>query len=144
MLYRGATGRWPLAGVLGLASNEKSHPATSVPHETGVKVERAIRIDKTPDELYRFWRNLENLPRFMSQVVEIKRLDDKRSHWKVRSLAGATFGWDAEIINDVPNELLAWRSLDDTDVDHAGSVHFEGDGAGGKCDQVRRFAAADD
>jgi uncharacterized membrane protein len=131
VLYRGATGRWPLAGLLGLPTNEKRHPATSVPHESGIKVERSIRIGKSPDDLYRFWRNLENLPRFMSQHVEIRRLDDKRSHWKLQSLAGATFEWDAEIINDLPNELLAWRSLDNADIDHAGSVHFEGDGAGG-------------
>jgi uncharacterized membrane protein len=131
VLYRGATGRWPFAGMLGLPTNEKSHPATSVPHESGIKVERAIRIGKSPDDLYRFWRNLENLPRFMSQHVEIRRLDDKRSHWQLQSLAGATFEWDAEIINDLPNELLAWRSLDNADIDHAGSVHFEGDGAGG-------------
>lgn len=131
LLYRGVTGRWPLARALGRAANEKSHPATSVPHETGIKVERAIRIGKSPEELYRFWRNLENLPRFMSQHVEISPVDDKRSHWKVQSHAGATFEWDAEIINDLPNELLAWRTLDNADLDHAGSVHFAGDAAGG-------------
>jgi len=131
VLYRAATGRWPFAVLLGLPTNEKSHPATSVPHESGIKVERAIRIGKSPDDLYRFWRNLENLPRFMSEHVEIRHLDDQRSHWKLQSLAGATFEWDAEIINDLPNELLAWRSLDNADIDHAGSVHFEGDGAGG-------------
>jgi uncharacterized membrane protein len=67
----------------------------------------------------------------MSQHVSVERRDDTRSHWKVASIAGAVFEWDAEIVNDAPNELLAWRSLDGADLDHAGSVHFESDGRGG-------------
>jgi uncharacterized membrane protein len=90
-------------------------------------VERSITIHKAPEELYRFWRNLENLPRFMSQLTEVRQLDEKRSHWKVKSLAGSNFEWDAEIINEIPNELLAWRSLENSELDHAGSVHFEDD-----------------
>ena len=132
LLYRGVTGRWPMAKLLGLHGQEYRHPATSVPHETGIKVEHSIVIDKAPEEIYRFWRNLENLPRFMSQHVAVDRLaGDQRSHWRVKSFAGQTFEWDAEIINDIPNELLAWRSLEGADLDHAGSVHFERDERGG-------------
>lgn len=61
----------------------------------------------------------------MSGHVAVERRDGARSHWRVRSLAGKTFEWDAEIINDVPDELLAWRSLEGADLDHAGSVHFQ-------------------
>jgi uncharacterized membrane protein len=133
LVYRRVTGRWPLATLLGFnGATERRHPATSVPHETGIKVERSILIDKAPEEIYRFWRDLENLPRFMSQHVAIERqAGNERSHWTVRSLAGTTFEWDAEIINDIPNELLAWRSLEGADLDHAGSVHFEPDERGG-------------
>jgi len=132
LIYRGVTGRWPLAKLLGLDGSEKrQHAATSVPHGTGIKVERSIAIDKAPEEIYRFWRNLENLPRFMSQCVAVEPIDGgERSRWTVKSLAGKTFKWEAEIINDVPNELLAWRSLDGADLDHAGSVHFEPDEPG--------------
>lgn len=133
LVYRGISGRWPLAKALGFDGG-RSYPqlATSVPHETGIKVERSIEIDKPPEEIYRFWRNLENLPRFMSQHVAVEhRAGEDRSHWKVKSLAGAAFEWDAEIINDIPNELLAWRSLQGADLDHAGSVHFEPEGSGG-------------
>ena len=92
----------------------------------------SIVIDKTPEEIYRFWRNLENLPRFMSQHVAVDRLaGDQRSRWTVKSFAGQTFEWDSEIINDIPNELLAWRSLQGADLDHAGSVHFEASATGG-------------
>jgi uncharacterized membrane protein len=131
LVYRGATGRWAFSELLGLAGSEARHPSTSVPHETGIKVERSIVIYKSPEELYRFWRNLENLPRFMTQHVEIRQLDENRSHWKVNTLAGATFEWDAEIINEIPNELLAWRSLENSQLDHAGSVHFESGQSGG-------------
>ena len=127
LIYRGITGRWPLARLLGGNGDaERRHPGTSVPHETGIKVERSVMINKAPDEIYRFWRDLENLPRFMTQHVAVDTLTgDQRSHWKVKSLAGKTFEWDAEIINDIPNQLLAWRSLEGADLDHAGSVHFE-------------------
>jgi uncharacterized membrane protein len=132
LLYRGATGRWAFGKWLGLeGSPERRHPATSVPHESGIKIERSITIQKSPDEIYRFWRALENLPRFMSQHVSVERRDDTRSHWKVASIGGAVFEWDAEIVNDIPSELLAWRSLDGADLDHAGSVHFESDGRDG-------------
>ena len=132
LVYRGATGRWVFADMLGwTGSGDRPHPATSVPHQSGIKVERSIAINQSPENLYRFWRDLENLPRFMSQVESVNQVDEIRSHWKVTSLAGATLEWDAEIINDLPSELLAWRSLQGADIDHAGSVHFETDGHGG-------------
>jgi uncharacterized membrane protein len=132
LIYRGATGRWPFSGTLGLAvSRDQPHPATSVPHETGIRVEHSILIDKSPEIIFRFWRQLENLPRFMSQLQEVRRLDEKRSHWKLKTVAGASVEWDAEIINERPNELLAWRSLEGSDIDHAGSVHFEPGPQGG-------------
>lgn len=131
LLHRGATGRWAFAEILGRSDPEKSYPATSVPHETGIKVERSIVVHKPAQELYHFWRHLENLPRFMSHVIEVKQPDVKHSHWKIKSLAGTTFAWEAEIINEIPNELIAWRSLEGSEVDHAGSVHFQANSHGG-------------
>ena len=131
LVYRGSTGRWAFSDLFGIGDSGRRHPATTVPHETGIKEDRSIIINRSPREVYRYWREVENLPRFMTQHVAVQRLDDKRSHWKVQSLAGATFEWDAEIINDVPDELLAWRSLEGGDLDHAGSVHFESAAHGG-------------
>jgi uncharacterized membrane protein len=127
LLYRGAGGYCPIYDLFGFNTTEvHPHPATSVPHLRGIRVEDSILIDKPADELYRFWRSFENLPRFMSQHVAVERYNgDARFHWTVKSTAGTTFQWDAEIINDIPNELLAWRSLAGADLDHAGSVHFE-------------------
>ena len=124
LLYRGATGRRGFSRLFGRSDTGKL-PSTSVPHETGIKVERSIVIHKPVQDLYDFWRHLENLPRFMSHVIEVNQRDAKHSHWKIKSLAGTTIAWDAEIINEIPNELIAWRSLEGSEIDHAGSVHFE-------------------
>ena len=83
-----------------------------------------MTINRTPWDLYQFWRNFENLPRFMKHLKSVKVLDEKRSHWVAKAPAGRTVEWDAEIINDEPNALIAWRSLGGADVDNAGSVRF--------------------
>jgi uncharacterized membrane protein len=132
LIYCAVTNRWPFANLFGLGySGMPRQRATSVPHGTGIKEERAVFINAEPREIYRFWRNLENLPRFMNQHVAVEQLDYKRSRWKVESVAGTTFEWTAEIINQIPDELLAWRSLEGADLDHAGSVHFEKVPSGG-------------
>ena len=98
-------------------------PAASVAHNTGVRVEKTLTINKTADELYRFWRNFENLPQFMDHVESVQVKDDTHSHWKVKAPAGQSVEWDAVIINDITNELIAWKSTD-AEVSNAGSVRF--------------------
>jgi len=127
LLYRGATGQCPLYKVAGIdTSTSRLRPGVSVPHGRGVKVENAVLINKSPEELYRFWRQFENLPRFMDNLVSVKTEGDQRSHWVAKAIGNAEISWDAEIVNDVPNELIAWRTVESSDVDHAGSVRFEG------------------
>jgi uncharacterized membrane protein len=84
-----------------------------------------LAINRSPEELYRYWRDLSNLPRFMKHLHEVKITGERRSHWTAKGPAGSTVEWDAEIIDDRPNESIAWRSLEGADVDHAGSVRFE-------------------
>ena len=79
---------------------------------------------KPVEELYQFWRNFENLPRFMDHLESVTIIDEGRSHWVVKGPAGIRVEWDAEIHNEIPNELIAWRSLAGSEVDNAGSVHF--------------------
>lgn len=86
---------------------------------------QTVTIDKSPEELYRFWRDFENLPRFMKHLRAVRVLDDKRSHWIADAPAGQSVEWDAEIINEAANELIAWRSLPGADIGNAGSVRFE-------------------
>jgi uncharacterized membrane protein len=125
LIYHGATGRSKVYKALGIGTAGKGTPATSVPSETGIRVEKTVIIDRPASELYRFWRNLENLPNFMQHLDSVRMLDNRNSHWKVKGPAGLEIEWYAEIINDVPNETIGWKSLDSADVDHAGSVHFQ-------------------
>ena len=113
-----------------------------------MQVKQAITINGAPEELYRFWRDLKNLPRFMKHLESVttekmigQTADqasvgaisqplggpggDGRSHWVGKAPAGTTVEWDAEITEDRPNELIAWRSLEGADVDSAGTVRFE-------------------
>ena len=90
----------------------------------GVEVRRAITVDRPREEVYRFWRNFENLPRFMEHLESVRVLDERRSHWKARAPAGAAVEWYAEIVEDRPDERIAWRALDKADVPNTGSVEF--------------------
>jgi uncharacterized membrane protein len=89
-----------------------------------IHVRYSITVNRPAEELYNFWHNFENLPEFMSHLESVRKLDDRRSHWKARGPAGTTVEWDAEITEDRPNELIAWRSLPGADVDNCGSVRF--------------------
>ncbi|HEX6285689.1 MAG TPA: SRPBCC family protein [Pyrinomonadaceae bacterium] len=91
----------------------------------GIHAKASCIVNRPPDEVYRFWRNLENLPRFMKHLESVQDLGDARSHWVAKGPAGTTVEWDATMIADVPGEVITWRSLDDSDVDNAGAVRFE-------------------
>jgi uncharacterized membrane protein len=111
--------------ALGMASGHAGRSGTRIPHQLGVQVQRSIYVNAPPDKAYQFVRDLENLPRFMEHVKNVSAKDERRSHWVVKAPAGTQVEWDAEIINDLPGELIAWRSINNPDIDSAGSVHFE-------------------
>ena len=89
-----------------------------------IRVKKSITINGSPEEAYRFWRDFENLPRFMAHLESVRVLDDRRSYWKAKAPLGATVEWMAEIIEDRPNELIAWRSTEEADVPNFGQVRF--------------------
>ena len=124
LLHRGVTGHCYGYDLLGMDTAENDMAKPEEYFERGIHIERSVTINKSPEELYRFWRDLNNLPRIMNHVKTIQVLDQKRSHWAATGPAGTTVEWDAEIINDIPNELIAWRSLGGAQVDNAGSVRF--------------------
>jgi uncharacterized membrane protein len=125
LIVRAATGYCPLYQALGIRTNKRPRKTPpSVDHGYGTKVEKSVRIGRPREELYRFWRNLENLPLFMSHLESVRVTGGGRSHWIARGPAGTTVEWDAEIHNEVPREILAWRSLENSEINHAGSVHF--------------------
>lgn len=91
----------------------------------GVHAQASCIVNRSPEEVYSFWRRFENLPRFMKHLESVKDLGNGRSHWVAKGPAGMSVEWDATIIADVPNEVITWRSLEDSDVDNAGAVRFE-------------------
>ncbi len=95
-----------------------------------IKVEKTVTINKPVAELYRFWHNFENLPNFMKHLKSVKVYDDKRSHWVANAPLGANVEWDAEIVNDQENQLIAWASAEGADVDNSGFVRFQPAAAG--------------
>jgi uncharacterized membrane protein len=96
----------------------------SVPAERGTKVEQSVEINRPAAVLYDFWRNFENLPRIMNHLESVTTTGD-RSHWVAKAPAGSTVEWDAEIYNEKQGELIAWRTLEGSQVASAGSVRFE-------------------
>jgi uncharacterized membrane protein len=122
LAYRGISGHCGLYDKLGVSSAKPAPPERYFKH--GIHVDVSITIDKPADELYNFWRSFENLPQIMSHLQSVKVHDDKRSTWTAKGPAGTSPTWDAEIINEEPSRLIAWRSLGGATVDNAGSVRF--------------------
>ncbi len=104
--------------------------------ERGKDVTRAVTIDRPRDEVYRFWRDFTNLPQFMEHLESVEMIDERRSHWKAKGPAGSSVEWDAELTGDRPGELIAWRSLEGSDVANTGTVRFL-DAPGGRGTEVR-------
>lgn len=126
LVIRGARGRCPVYASLGVSTaREEYTDQVSVPYGKGVRVEKSVTIDAPASQLYEFWRRFDNLPRFMHNLESVEVLDDRRSRWTARGPAGSSVSWEAEIINEVPNELIGWRSIEGSRVDNAGSVHFK-------------------
>ena len=93
-------------------------------------VGRTVTINRPREELYRFWRNFENLPRFMFHIERIEVFDNGRSHWVVKAPAGKQVEWDSVITEDRPNELIAWSTTDDAGVKNSGRIEFRDAPAG--------------
>ncbi|MFG3706283.1 SRPBCC family protein [Micromonospora sp. NPDC047670] len=89
-----------------------------------IRMDLGVTVNRSPAEAYRFWRDVENLPRFMSHLESVRAEDLRRSHWTARGPAGRRIEWDAEIVEDQPNRSLGWRSLPGARVPNAGRVRF--------------------
>jgi uncharacterized membrane protein len=122
-----------VAGVLALDALAASHLTKHAGHPlvsgvaapTDLYFETSIATGKTPEECYRFWRNVENLPRFMDSLQSVQALDERRFHWVAKGAGAPALEWDCEITEDRPGAALAWRTLNGAEVPNAGSVIFE-------------------
>ncbi|MBE9211049.1 SRPBCC family protein [Nostoc sp. LEGE 06077] len=90
-----------------------------------VKVEKTLTINKPVEELYRFWRNFDNLPRFIKHLKEVRVYDEKRSHWISKGFLNESVEWDVVITEDRENELIAWTSVEGAAIETSGRVHFK-------------------
>ncbi len=123
-IRRGVTGYCALYQKMGVSSARSARPG--VPDNLGIKVERSITINRSPEDIFGFWRDVRNLPRFMQNIERVEPQDSNHSHWVARSgKKGVSVEWDAAIINEHPNEMIAWESLPGSSVQNAGSVRFE-------------------
>jgi uncharacterized membrane protein len=120
-----------LAGLAGLtllargASNRPLRSLVATGRSRRVDIVKSIRIDASPEKVYDLWSNYENFPHFMSNVIEVRDLGDRRSHWVVKGPAGTEFGFNAILTEQDRPRRLAWRSEPGAEIDQSGSVEFQ-------------------
>jgi uncharacterized membrane protein len=125
LAVRGATGHCHMYEALGVDTAHGDKDQRRSP-DRGTRIVQSLLINKTPEELYAYWRNFENLPNIMTHLESVRVLQDGRSHWvaKAPSIIGGTVEWDAEITADEPYSRIAWRTLPGGDVEHRGTIKF--------------------
>ncbi|MGN6367256.1 MAG: SRPBCC family protein [Phycisphaerae bacterium] len=121
MLYRGISGQCSMYKALGINTNDQDLEST------GIHVAVSYLINTTPEDLYNRWKNMENLPSIMSNLISVQKLGEKRSRWTAAapSFAGGQIEWEAETVRDEPNTVIAWQSLPGSSVDTRGEVRCE-------------------
>lgn len=115
------------AGVLGVAALDWAAATSLTTRATGrreIRVRKSITVNRSPEEVYRFWHDFTNLPRFMRHLESVEVLGDGRSRWRAKAPAGASVSWEAVTTEDRPGEVIAWRSVGG-DVENAGRVRFQ-------------------
>jgi uncharacterized membrane protein len=139
LLHRGATGHCDVYQALGINranGHARGHGTGEIADlgsdtrrklggSRGIHVEESVTINRPIAEVYRFWRNFENLPQFMQHLESVAMREAGISHWVAKGPAGMTVEWDARIINEIDNKLIGWQSLDGSRVSTAGSVNFD-------------------
>jgi uncharacterized membrane protein len=118
LLYHGLSGQSPLYRALGF------HTVRSTHGRQLLEVVKVMTVDRPVEEAYRYWRHFENLPRFMRHVKSVEIIDDKHSMWTASAPGGTSVTWKAEIVNEKPNELIAWQTVEDSAIRHWGIVRF--------------------
>jgi uncharacterized membrane protein len=137
MFYRGTTGHCMVYRAIGVSTAVKTNPQNvSVPHEQGIHVHQAVTINRPIADIYDFWHDFERLPSFMSHLEAVEVVDETHSRWTAKAPAGLNVSWEAKIVNDIPNEVIAWRSLPSSQIANAGSVRFA-PAPGGRGTEVR-------
>lgn len=142
LLYRGATGHCDVYQALGInrasgngareygtgvIADRGSDTRTQLGGHRGIHVEESVTINRPMSDLFRFWRNFENLPKFMEHLESVAMREEGISHWVATGPAGTRVEWDARIINEVQDKVIGWQSLTGSTISTAGSVNFDQD-----------------
>jgi len=106
------------------SSAETRSAQAEILNKRGIHLKQNCTINRSAAELFAFWRKFDNLPKFMNHLQEVRILDQTHSHWKTKTPIGSAVEWDAQIINEEPNRLIAWESTENAAVANAGSVQF--------------------
>jgi len=115
-------------GLIYQGANQKStikQVESAIGLDQAIRVEKTVTINRPAAELYSFWRDFENLPKFMKHLQSVVVKDDRHSHWVASAPMGQSIEWDAVIMNDEPNHLIAWASEEGADVENSGFVRFK-------------------
>ena len=124
LLARGVTGHCMVKRALLGDQASRTDTKRWLGGAAGIHVRESVVIGRPVAEVYRFWRDLGNLARFLRHVERVDELDARRSHWVVRGPGTMRLEWDAEILSDEPEALLSWKSTAPADIVSAGSVIF--------------------
>lgn len=108
-----------------ICAQQLSRESGKMTDDGAIRTRRSVAINRPREELYRYWRDFQSLPRFMYHLQSVQVLDERRSHWITKGPAGKRVEWDSEITVERPNEMIGWRSLEGSDVYNAGTVEFE-------------------
>ncbi len=108
----------------GASGHTVGEAVTAIRRPAKIEVERAITVNMPAEPLFQFWRNPANMPRVMPYIESVQVLDDRRSIWRTRRLANRALEWESLIDQDVPNQLVGWRSSRGAPVASTGSVRF--------------------
>ena len=123
LVARGVGGYCPVNAAVGRDS-ARSDTKAALGGSRGVHVYESVVINRTPGELFSFWRDFANLPRFMEHLDDVKVLSPTRSVWTAKAPVGMRVKWEALVINEIEGELIGWQSTENADVATAGSVRF--------------------
>jgi uncharacterized membrane protein len=129
LALRGVTGHCHMYSSLNIDTSEGERGDNASPFHKGllaskIHVRHSVTINKSPAELYQFWHNFENLPKFMTHLESVTITDEKHSHWKAKAPLGTSVEWDAETTSDVENERIGWKSLEGSEIPNSGVVEF--------------------
>ncbi|WP_236021757.1 SRPBCC family protein [Geomesophilobacter sediminis] len=128
LMYRGKTGHCDIYESIGLD--------TGGSEDHGLTVEKFLTVNRLPQDVYEFWRHLENLPSFMRHLASVEVTGERTSHWKAAGPGGISVEWDAEIVEDYPGQLIQWHSVGDAEIPNEGLVEFR-EAPGGRGTEVK-------